>query len=309
MKINLILTLLIACFGIFNPINAQNLQIKYKINNTIVTNVDIENQKNYLLFLRPNLEELPKEELTALSIISLITNIIKNKEIEKSFETNKNYDFLEKILENLYKVKGVKDLDEFKVLLKKNNLEYEELINKIKLEALWNRLIYLKFNNLVKIDKNYLKQNLERRLNREKKYEYDLSEILFEIEADKSMEEILKKITKSIKLIGFENTAIKYSISNSSKKGGNIGKIKETLLNQDIITELKKTKIGNYTKPIESPNGFILLKINSKKEMVYELNINKELNEMIEYEKNNQLNQFSLLFYKRLKQNSKINEY
>ena len=309
MKINLILTLLIACFGIFNPINAQNLQIKYKINNTIVTNVDIENQRNYLLFLRPNLDELPKEELTALSINSLITNIIKKKEIEKSFETNKNYDFLKKILENLYKVKGVKNLEEFKVLLKKNNLEYEELINKIKLEALWNRLIYLKFNNLVKIDKNYLKQNLERRLNREKKYEYDLSEILFEIEADKSMEEILKKITKSIKLIGFENTAIKYSISNSSKKGGNIGKIKETLLNQDIITELKKTKIGNYTKPIESPNGFILLKINSKKEMVYELNINKELNEMIEYEKNNQLNQFSLLFYKRLKQNSKINEY
>tara|TARA_B100000674_G_C37789124_1_gene890875 strand:+ start:98 stop:1027 length:930 start_codon:yes stop_codon:yes gene_type:complete len=309
MKINLILTLLITCFGIFNPINAQNLQIKYKINNTIITNVDIEKQKNYLLFLRPNLEELPKEELTALSINSLITNIIKNKEIEKSFETNKNYDFLEKILENLYKAKGVKNIEEFKVLLGKNNLEYEELINKIKLEALWNRLIYLKFNSLVKIDKNYLKQNLEKRLSREKKYEYDLSEILFEIEADKSMDEILKKITKSIDLVGFENTAIKYSISNSSKKGGNIGKIKETLLNQSIITELKKTKIGNYTKPIESPNGFILLKINSKKEMVYELNINKELNEMIEYEKNNQLNQFSLLFYKRLKQNSKINEY
>ena len=38
-------------------------------------------------------------------------------------------------------------------------------------------------------------------------------------------------------------------------------------------------------------------------------NLDKELKEVIQFEKNKQLNQFSLLFYKKLKQNSVIYEY
>ena len=38
------------------------------------------------------------------------------------------------------------------------------------------------------------------------------------------------------------------------------------------------------------------------------IDFNKELDELIRFERNRQLNQFSLLFYKKLKQNTIINE-
>ena len=39
------------------------------------------------------------------------------------------------------------------------------------------------------------------------------------------------------------------------------------------------------------------------------VDIEKELNDLISYERDKQLNQFSLLYYKKLKQNTKISEY
>ena len=73
-----------------------------------------------------------------------------------------------------------------------------------------------------------------------------------------------------------------------------------------ILGNMKKNQI---TKPIKYPNGYLLLKINDKKEMKDVVDIEKELNDLISYERDKQLNQFSLLYYKKLKQNTKISEY
>ena len=68
-------------------------------------------------------------------------------------------------------------------------------------------------------------------------------------------------------------------------------------------------KKGQITQPIKYPNGFLLLKINNKKEMKQILDEDKALNEIINFERNKQLTQFSLLLFKKLKQNTIINEY
>ena len=39
------------------------------------------------------------------------------------------------------------------------------------------------------------------------------------------------------------------------------------------------------------------------------IDFEKELKELVKFERNKQLNQFSLLYYKKLKQNTKINEF
>ena len=67
-------------------------------------------------------------------------------------------------------------------------------------------------------------------------------------------------------------------------------------------------KINEVSKPIKYPNGYLILKINDKKEMKEVINIQRT-NEIINFEKNKQLNQFSLLYYKKLKQNTVIDEY
>ncbi len=287
----------------------SEVQIKYKIDDKIVTNVDILEEKKYLIFLRPNLVKLSENEIAKISENSIIREIIKSKEIDRIFKKKENQNFTNEIKRNLFLFKGVKSEKEFLKILEENDLEYEKILKKIEYEGLWNELIFQKYNNLIKIDKEAIKKNLEKNYANNKRYEYNLSEILFEIEQDenfdKKYEEIINYITKN----EFKVAASKYSISNSSNRGGEIGWVKETVLSSDLIEKLKKLKINEVSEPIRYPNGYLLIKINKKKEMKQKINLEKELNESMKYEKNKQLNQFSLLYYKKLKQNTQIYEY
>ena len=220
-----------------------------------------------------------------------------------------NKNLINDIKKRIFKYKNIKSEQEFISLTRKNNIEYEKILEKIKIEGLWNDFIFRKFNSLIKIDKSLLKIELEKKISNEKKYEYNLSEILFEIEKDEKYDEKYKNIINYIKNNGFKSAASKFSLSNSVNRGGEIGWVKETLLSDDLVDYLKNVKKGSISKPIKYPNGYLLLKINDKKEMKQIININKELDEKVKFETNRQLNQYSLLYYKKLKQNTKINEY
>ena len=302
-----IVILIFFCF-ISVPVYSQ-IEIKFKIGEEIITNIDILEEQKYLKFLRPNLGKLSEEEIKEISEASLIKEIIKRKEIDKIFNKSPGEDFVQNIKNNLFNYKKVSNEVEFKELLKKDDINYEKIIEKVKYEALWNDLIFRKFNSLVKINRKILKKNLEENLKSNKKYEYNLSELLFEIGQNESLELKYREINKFINLTDFKTAAIKYSISGSSSRGGEIGWIKETLLSNKLINLLKQVKINEVTKPIKYPNGFLILKVNEKKEMKQIIDINKELEELVKFERNKQLNQFSLLYYKKLKQNTTINEY
>ena len=305
--IKLIIILVILNFQIV--LSEEKIKIKYKVGEEIITNVDILDEKNYLIFLRPNLKNISEDELLKISENSLIRNVIKKKEIESVFKDLNSINFTEEIKKNLFNYKNVKTEEEFLKLLNKNNIEYEQVVKRLKYEGLWNELIFRKFNSLVKIDEKTLKKELELKISNNKKYQYNLSEILFEISQNENAENKYKKIMKSINSNDFKSAATKFSISNSSSKGGEIGWIKETMLSENLNQILKNMKIKQISKPIKYPNGYLLLKINDKKEMKQIISVERELNELLKFERNKQLNQFSLLFYKKLKKNTVINEY
>ena len=287
----------------------SEVQIKYKIDDKIVTNVDILEEKKYLIFLRPNLQKLSDSEITKISENSIVREIIKSKEIDRIFKKKENKNFTNEIKRNLFLFKGVKSEEEFLKVLKETNLEYKKILKKIEYEGLWNELIFQKYNNLIKIDKEEIKKKLIKNYAKNKRYEYNLSEILFEIEQDENFDKKYQEIINYVKKNEFKAAASKYSISNSSNRGGEIGWVKETVLSSELIEKLKKLKINEVSEPIRYPNGYLLIKINKKKEMKQKINLNQELAESIKYEKNKQLNQFSLLYYKKLKQNTQIYEY
>lgn len=303
-----IIFLILFSFLISNFCNAK-IVIKYKIDDQIITNVDILNEKNYLIFLRPNLNNLSETELLKISKNSLIREIIKKKEIKKIFKDVKRDGLNDDIKKNLFAFKNVKNEREFLNLLKNYNISYEMVLEKIKYEGLWNELIFRKYNSLVKIDKKKLKEELINKISIEKKYEYKLSEILFEIEDNEIYEKKVSEIIDYINNNNFRLAATKYSISNSANKGGEIGWVKETILSSKLADSLKKLKKNQITDPIKYPNGYLILRLNDIKEMKQKISIEKELDERLKFEKNRQLNQFSLLFFKKLKQNSKIYEY
>ena len=306
-KLKIILFCLLSIL-ITHNLNAK-IKIKYKIDDIIITNIDIINEKNYLIFLRPDLKNINENEILEISKNSLIREIIKKKELDKLFKNPNNSEFLDELKKNLFNFKRVKSEKEFIELTEKNNIEYEKIIEKMKYEGLWNELIFQKYNNLVKIDEKKLRSELLLKISSDIKYEYNLSEILFEIENNENIEDKYNIIVNFINKNDFKSAASKYSISNSANRGGEIGWIKETLLSDNLSSVLKKINDKGLTKPLKYPNGYLILKINEKKKMQQVTSIDKEFRDLVRFEKNRQLNQFSLLYFKKLKQNTIIDEY
>ena len=301
--------IIILCIILFPDTLFGEIQIKYKIDDQIITNVDILNEKNYLIFLRPNLKNISNKDILKISENSLIKEIIKKKELDKIFKKNDNSKFVNEVKKNLLAFKKVKNESELKKLIETNNISYEEVIEKIKYESLWNEFIYKKYSSYVKIDETVLKKMLKTKMLKTKKYEYNLSEILFEVEQKENLKNKYKKISDYINFNDFKAAAARYSISDSSNKGGEIGWVKETLLSNEINNILSKMNENEISNPIKYPNGYLILKINKKKIIKQVINIDKELENLIRFETNKQLNQFSLLLFKKLKQNTVINEY
>ena len=305
-----ILFIIIFYFNFSTTSYGNTVEIKVKIQDQIITNLDIENEKNYLFFLNPKLRELEELRINNIAKESLITEIIKKIELNKFFDFNINNNLLKVVEKNLFKKKNIKDKTEFLTILKERNLDYEIIKQKLYIEALWNQLIYNKYSSNIVINEDDLRKNILEKLKKErKKFSYNLSEIFFTQSIEKSLDEKFFEINQSIKNIGFENTANIYSISNTSNKGGLIGWINELQISDLIGKEIKKLEINEISKPIKLQNGYILIKLNDKKELIQKINVDDQLKRLVKNETNRQLNNFSTIFYKRLKKNIKIDEY
>ncbi len=300
--------LIIIFYLIQTNLNSYENKIIYKIDNEIITNLDIENEIIYLTALNPNLKKLDKNEIIQISTKSLIQEKIKNLEIQKNFKNPKiSEDFLKELLKNIYSRIGIASLENFKNYLILNQIDYNVVLKKIETEALWNELIIIKFSKKIKIDKKKLEKKIKENINNEVKT-YLMSEIFFEVKIDETVENKYQRIIKSIKELGFENAALKYSVSETSKLGGKLDWINENSLNKKIKDLLNTKKINEFTKPITVPGGFLILKINDIKITKSEKNLDKELQKLIQASKNNQLNQFSKLYFNKVKENVEINE-
>ena len=289
---------------------ADTINIKVKINDEIITNLDIENEKKYLFFLNPKLVELEETKVEDLAKNSLITEIIKKNELEKFFDFTNNNHLVSKIEKQLIKKRNIGNAEDFKRILKDRGLNYFTIREKLLIETLWNKLIYDKYKDNVVINKDELRKNIINKFNNnKKKFAYNLSEIVFSKSIGETFNEKFLEIDKSIKKIGFENTANIYSISNSSKNGGLIGWINEIQISKQINEKIRKLEVNQVTEPIKIQNGFILIKVNNKKKIQQKINIDNELDKLINKEMNSQLSNFSSIFYKKLKKNIEINEY
>ena len=287
-----------------------SIEIKVKINDEIITNLDIENEKKYLLYLNPKLIELEKSKIEDLARNSLIAEIIKKIELEKFFDFTNNNQLVNKIEKQLIKKRNISSLEDFKKILKDKDLNYFIVKEKLLIETLWNKLIYDKYKDNVVINKEELRENIIIKFNNnKKKFSYNLSEIVLSKDVSVSLDKKLLEINKSIEKVGFENTATIYSISSSSKNGGLIGWINEIQISKKINEKIRKLEINQITEPIEIQNGYILIKVNKKKQIQQNININNELDKLMNKEMNSQLNIFSTIFYKKLKKNIEINEY
>ena len=188
-------------------------------------------------------------------------------------------------------------------------MNYELIKKKIHIEGLWNQLIYNKYSNNLKINEEFLKKNvLNQFKNKKEKYEYNLSEIFIIGSSNEDLDDTLSKLKDSISEIGFANSANIYSASNTSKNGGLIGWVNELQISGNIKKKIEGLEIKKTSVPIKINGGYLLIKVNDKRVFKEEINIDNQVLELINKEKNRQLNAFSIIYYKRLKRNIHINE-
>ena len=300
-------TLLIIIFVQNYLFAMENVKIILKINDEIITNIDIQKEYNYLIALNNDFKEVNKEKALLIAKESIIKEKIKKKEIEKYYDLEEESDYLENVIENFYKTLGLNNKKEFKKYIEKYGLTYREIKQKIRIETLWNQLIYTKYNEQVKIDLEKLKKIILKQ--KENQISYLLSEILFRSETNEDVNKKYELIKKSIESVGFKNSANIYSIANTSKVGGKIGWVNENQLSKKIVKELEKLKINEYSKPINLTEGYLILKVkNIKKIKNNNLDVDKELKKLENYERNKQLNKMSNIFFSKIKNNTIINE-
>ena len=307
---NIILNFVYVFILIFLSINSASsenkIKIELQIGSEILTNIDFLNEKNYLIALNNNLKTLPKNQLKKISKESLIREKIKKNELLKFYDFEKADKYSDQLLSDFYKRLNFENKDEFNSYLINYNLNISDIKEKLKIETLWNEMIFQKYNNQIKIDKEKIKTKIKNQKKILK--EYNLSEILFQLDPDEKLLDKYNLILQNIENSGFKNSANIFSISDSSKFGGEIGWINQNQLNDNLLKEIENLNIDKLTKPIQTSSGYLIIKLNNKREKEKELDFERTFKQMITEEKNRQLNQFSLIYFNKIKQNTFISE-
>ena len=281
-------------------------KILFKVNNEIITSVDILNEIKYLNLLNKNLENFDKYKIYEVAKNSIIKNKVKENELKKFFkklEVDEKY--LNQITIKYFDKFDLNSIEELKNLLQKHNLILEEIQKKITIQILWNNLIFQKFSKNIKIDKKLIKEEISKK---EIQEEFLISEIVFNLKKKESLEKKLAIIKNEIVKNNFSNAAILYSISDTAINGGKVGWVSINSLSKKIRDQLYDLNVGEITNPIQIPGGFIILKIENKKENIVKLDVEKEFEKIIKIKTNEQLNQFSNIYYNKIEKDIKIHE-
>jgi len=292
---------------LFSNVNAIENKILIKVDNKIITSIDIFKETQYLIAINKDIKKLSKNKIFEIAKNSLIKKTIKQNEILKFVkDINLDEKFTDELIKSNSLKLGFSSLNDFQKHLMNFDIKIETLRERLTTEVLWNELIVKKYSNQLTIDKERIKKEI---LSNGKKIKsYLLSEIVFNLLTGSNIEEKFKKIENEISKNGFDNAALIYSISDSSSSGGKLGWIKETSLNKVIKEKIVNLKKGQHTQPIIISSGFLLLKVEDIKMIDQQLDLQKEVEKRIISEKNQQLNQFSLMYYNKIKKNVNIDE-
>jgi peptidyl-prolyl cis-trans isomerase SurA len=303
-KINFFIIAYIVFF--FTNLWALENKILFKVDNKIITSIDIYNELKYLEIINKEFKDTSQKKAFEIAKRSLIREKIKEIELSKVFKELKvESEFLDKMIINYFKSFEINNISDFEIYFASKEINPDSIKKKISLEILWNQFIYSKFKENIKIDKELIRNDL---LNKNKKKEFLLSEILFNLDKNEKLNDKIILLEREIKNNGFSKTALSYSNSDTANKGGKLGWVNETILNTKIKEKVKKTKVGNFTKPIVIPGGFLILKIEDVREVENISDLNLEINKVVKIKTNEQLNQFSNIYFNKVRKNTTINE-
>ena len=298
-------------FIFFLLINTE--QLSSQIDNSIIitvgnypiTRLDLEKEMKIITVLsKIRINEENKKQIKDLAVQSLVKRSIKKSEIERLKVTQFNKKDVDFQISNISKNLGL-EKEDFKIFLQQNNIKYEDISERFEIDLKWNSAIFKLYKN--KITLNTIE--IEDKINSEvEKVKLSKSVLLSEIQVNVSSENLestKNNVLSEIKEVGFDKAAIKLSISNSAKDGGNIGWLNENKLSMTIYEGIKNLKKGEISKPIILEETMIIILKKDEKNNSY--NLENIKNNIVKQEKMKKLEMFSNSHYSDLEKKTNIN--
>ena len=308
MKKIIISVILYFSFIQFSVAENHEVKILYKVNENIISNIDVANEIKYLKILDKNFQNIELDKLKDVALKLLIKEFIKKDEIEKYYNVDYNSTNIDKYINRIGLNLGFNNIDDLTNHLSKNDIKLKDIRRKLNIEKTWNSLIYEIYFKKIVINKEQISNKLEKIIN-QKTYQksFRLSEIVFSAKDKISFEKKYKKILQDIEKTNFNQAAIIHSVSDTAKSGGEVGWVKSTQLSKKIYDEIKDLKAEQISKPITTPGGIIILKVSEIKNVTNEeLDKDFEFSNMIKIEKNRQLTEYSIIHYRKVERNSYV---
>ena len=262
-KISIIFFFLI--FFLNGILNAKiENKIIVKVGNEVITSFEIKNKILRTLILnnsninQENIDKLKEQVLDNLVNIKLKENELKKTNVE--IETNRINEYLSKITSN--------DIAKLKNLFKQNNVSFELFIDELKTEFRWQKFIYQKYSKKIEVNENSLNDEIETLLKDQLEVkEVNLSEIQLLNNQNINNKKFIQNIFDEIKQNGFENTALKFSVSSSSSEKGSLGWINIKTLSKSIYDLVSNMSPGDISEPIIQSNNILLIKLNKERKV------------------------------------------
>lgn len=262
-KISIIFFFLI--FFLNGILNAKiENKIIVKVGNEVITSFEIKNKILRTLILnnsninQENIDKLKEQVLDNLINIKLKENELKKTNVE--IDTNRINEYLSKITSN--------DIAKLKNLFKQNNVSFELFIDELKTEFRWQKFIYQKYSKKIEVNENSLNDEIETLLKDQLEVkEVNLSEIQLLNNQNINNKKFIQNIFDEIKQNGFENTALKFSVSSSSSEKGSLGWINIKTLSKSIYDLVSNMSPGDISEPIIQSNNILLIKLNKERKV------------------------------------------
>ncbi len=286
-------------------------KILFKVNDELITSIDIFNMSKYLKALDPDIGNLNDNKIFDLTKNLIIKEKIKKFKIqEEGILFNVTDEQLDSYINSIFLSERISNLRDYKNFVESLGLNFDYMKEKLTIELIWNGLIFKKFSSKIKINKDEIKEKILIKKNKNIS-SYLLSEIVFEVSNKSEINTNYNRIMLDIKNLGFKKAALIHSIARSADNGGDIGWVDENALNNKVLKIINKLQINEVSKPITLPDGFFIIKLREKKSIEKKLNFDfdKEYNKLIQIKTNQQLNQYSNLYFNKVKKEIEINAF
>ena len=263
MKKNIKNLLFILICVMHSYLNATKIEILAKINNQIITNIDLE----YRLNLAIELSNIPNEIKFRKQIRQQVLNLLidenlKIQEAEKYgilITSSEVYSEISRLEQNLKLPK-----DSLINNFREKDIPEIVLYNQIRGQLLWNKIISYRIANNVSISNKQKEEALQNFIKNSGEVEYNISEIFISIASNNLENSPIERINSIYNKANSSNfTLLAQQFSDGAI---NINSwYRESGLNPNTIKTIENLKIGEISKPIKTSSGLHIFLLNDKR--------------------------------------------